>query len=143
MTTQITVTPVAEPITGAAPAKFRHLFRPGGSFNLLLAIQDDDNARAAIRLADELTVRGAVPSVLTATQLLQSASGPDAMLLFAEAALGEDFHSQHRMSLYDLVSAATGKAQDWRIESVAGDASVMIVEAAESQHSELIVMGIH
>jgi len=143
MTTPMTATPAAEPTIAAARAKFRHLFRPGGSFNLLLAIQDDDNARAAIRLADALTVRGAAPSVLTATQLLKSASGPDAMVLFAEAALGEDFHRQRHTSLNDLVSAATGKAQDWPIESVEGDASVRIIEAAESQHSELIVMGIH
>jgi nucleotide-binding universal stress UspA family protein len=143
MTTQITGTPVAEPTTAAAPTKFRQLFRPGASFNLLLAIQDDDNAPAAIRLADALTVRGAVPSVLTATQLLKSASGPDAMVSFAEASFGEDFHHQRHLSLYDLVSAATGKPQEWPVKSVEGDASVSIAEEANSQQSELIVMGIH
>ena len=143
MTTQISVTTLAESTTASATDRFRHLFRPGGSFNLLLAIQDDDNARAAIRLADALTGRGAVPSVLTATRLLKAAHGPDAMLSFAEAALGEDFHHQRHLSLYDLVSEATGKPQEWPVKSVEGDASVRIVEEAESQQSELIVMGIH
>jgi nucleotide-binding universal stress UspA family protein len=65
------------------------------------------------------------------------------MVAFAEAALGQDFHHQRHLSLYDLVSAATGKPQEWPVKSVEGDASVRIVEEAESQHSELIVMGIH
>jgi len=143
MTTQIAQTEAARSITAAGPTGFRHLFCPGTSFNLLLAIEEDDNARAAIRVADELTVRGAVPSVITATHRLKPASGPDAMVLYAEAALGEDFHRQRCLSFHDLISAATGKDQDWPIRSVVGDASIRIVEEAESQHSELIVMGIH
>lgn len=143
MTTQTTQTPARGLVTAAVTSRFRHLFRPGIPYNLLLAIEDDDNARTAIRVADELGARGAVPSVITATELLKPASGPDAMVEYAEAALGEDFHRNRCLSFYDLISAATGKGQDWPIKSVVGDASIRIVGEAASQHSELIVMGIH
>ena len=144
MTTQTAETSSAEQKTSSVARGFRHLFRPGTSFKVLLAIENDDNARAAIRVAAALMVRGAVPSVISAAELMMPAPGtPDAMMFFAEAALGEDFHDERRRSLFALIAAATGKDQNWPIKSVVGDPALTIVDEAEAQNSELLVMGIH
>jgi hypothetical protein len=45
MTTQIAETPTAATATASAQNGFRHLFRSGTSFKLLLAIENDDNAK--------------------------------------------------------------------------------------------------
>ncbi len=65
------------------------------------------------------------------------------MMFLAESALGEDFHDQRRSSLFALIAAATGKNQNWPIKSVVGDSAFTIVDEAEAQNSELLVMGIH
>jgi nucleotide-binding universal stress UspA family protein len=144
MTTQTVQTETREAETAGAATGFRHLFRPGTSFKLLLAIENDDNARTAIRVAEALTARGAVPSVISAVEIMVPAPGtPDSMVFYAEAALGEDFHYHRRRSLQALIAAATGRDQDWAIASVVGDAALCIATEAEAQHSELIVMGIH
>jgi nucleotide-binding universal stress UspA family protein len=144
MTTQTTETSTAAPATASARKGFRHLFRPGTSFKLLLAIENDDNARPAIRAADALTARGAVPSVISAAEIMVPVAGtPDSMVFYTEAILGEDFHYHRRRSLQSLIATATGSDQDWPITSVAGDPAHCIGEEAEAQHSELIVMGIH
>ena len=145
MTTQTAETPAATKSRTSPVARgFRHLFQSGTSFKVLLAIENDDNARAAIRVTDALTVRGAVPSVISATELMMSAPGtPDSMLLLAESALGEDFHDERRRSLFALIAAATGKNQNWPIKSVVGDAALTIVDEAEAENCELLVMGIH
>jgi nucleotide-binding universal stress UspA family protein len=144
MTTQTAETPAAESRTSPVGRGFRHLFRPGTSFKVLLAIENDDNARAAIRVTDALTVRGAVPSVISAAELMTPAPGtPDSMVFFAEAALGEDFHDERRRSLLALIAAATGKNQNWPIKCVVGDPALTIVDEAEAQDSELLVIGIH
>lgn len=144
MTTQTAETPAAKSRTSPGARGFRHLFRPATSFKILLAIENDDNARAAIRVTDALTLRGAVPSVISATELMMSAPGtPDSMMFLAESALGEDFHDQRRSSLFALIAAATGKNQNWPIKSVVGDSAFTIVDEAEAQNSELLVMGIH
>ena len=144
MTTQTAETSGAEQKTSSVARGFRHLFRPGTSFKVLLAIENDDNARAAIRVTDALTVRGAVPSVISAAELMTPAPGtPDSMMFFAEAALGEDFHDERRRSLFALIAAATGKNQNWPIKSVVGDPPRTIVDEVEAQNSDLLVMGIH
>ena len=144
MTTQIAETAGAEQETFSVARGFRQLFRPGTYFKVLLAIENDDNARAAIRVTHALTARGAVPSVISATELMTPTPGtPDSMMFFAEAALGEDFHDERRRSLLALIAAATGKNQNWPIKSVVGEPARTIVEEAESQNSELLVMGIH
>ncbi len=135
--------PTTESRPAAAARGFRHLFRPGTSFQLLLAIENDDNARTAIRVADVLTARGATPSVISAAELMMPSSGPDSAESSTEASLGEDFHYHRRRSLHALVAAATGRDQDWPITSVVGDAALCIANEAEARHSELIVMGIH
>jgi nucleotide-binding universal stress UspA family protein len=144
VTTRTAQAPATESRPATAAGGFRHLFRPGTSFKLLLAIENDDNARTAIRVADVLTSRGATPNVISAAEPMVPASGsPDAMGSSTETALGEDFHYHRRRSLQALITAATGRDQDWPITSIVGDAAVCIANEAEAQHSELIVMGIH
>jgi nucleotide-binding universal stress UspA family protein len=144
VTTRKAQTPVAASRPAAVASGFRHLFRPGTSFKLLLAIENDDNARTAIRVAAALTARGATPSVVSAAEFMIPAPGiPDSMASHTEAPLGEDFHYHRRRSLQALIATTTGGDQDWPIASVVGDAALCIAQEAETQHSELIVLGIH
>jgi len=144
MTTQTAETPAAELKPSPVARGFRHLFRPGGSFNLLLAIENDDNARAAIRVTDALTARGAMPSVIRATEVMVPVAGtPDSMVFYAEAVLGEDFHQAQEENLRALIESTTGRAQPWSVKSVIGDPAVCITEEAEAQNAALLVMGIH
>lgn len=144
MTTQTAEAPAAAPTKSPGKRGFRHLFRPGTSFNLLLAIENDDNARAAIRVTDAMTARGAVPSVIRATEVMVPVAGtPDSMMLYAEAVLGEDFHEAQVHSLRALIENTLGRAPMWPIRSVTGDPALCITEEAGAQNSELLVMGIH
>ncbi len=142
-------TPLAEKRSvksGTAPVirGFRQLFRPGTTFKLLLAIENDDNARAAIRVTHALTARGAIPSVVTATEMMIPTPGtPNSMMMYAEAALGEDFHEEKRRDLRALIAGTVGKAQGWAVTSVIGDPALVIVEELKVQSSELVVVGIH
>lgn len=144
MTTQTAAPPVATAKGPASKKGFRHLFRPDTPFKLLLAIENDDNARAVIQIADLLTARGAVPSVISAAEIMMPVpETPNSMVYFAEQALGEDFHYNRRRSLQALIAGATGGDKDWPIASVVGPPSGCIVEEADIEGSELIVMGIH
>jgi len=144
MTTQTAEARRAEPKASPAKRGFRHLFRPGTSFNLLLAIENDDNARAAIHVTDAMTARGAAPAVIRATEVMVPVAGtPDSMLFYAEAVLGEDFHEAQVHSLRALIKSTLGRAQPWPIKSVTGDPALCITEEAEAQNAELLVMGIH
>ena len=144
MPTPTVETPVAEPKPSPVAHEARHLFRPGVSFNLLLAIENDDNARAAIRVTDALTARGAVPSVIHATELMAPVAGtPNSMLFFAEAVLGEQFHQGMARSLRALISATTGRARPWAVHSVTGEPSFCITQEAREKNCDLLVIGIH
>lgn len=144
MTTQTADTPAAELKPSQAARGFRHLFRPSTSFKLLLAIENDDNAGAAIRVTDALTARGATPSVVRATEVMVPVAGtPDSMVFYAEAVLGQDFHQAQEHSLRALIESATRRAQPWSVKSVIGDPALCIMEEAEAQNAELLVMGIH
>ena len=144
MTTQTAEAPAAAPTKSPGKRGFRHLFRPGTSFNLLLAIENDDNARAAIRVADAMTARGAVPTVVRATELMVPVAGtPDSMVFYAEAVLGEEFHDAQVHSLRALIDGTLGHARQWPIKSLTGDPALCITEEAEAQNAELLVMGIH
>lgn len=124
--------------------RFRSLFLPNEPFNLLLAIQNDDNAPAAIRLTEALTTRGAVPNVVSAVELMMPTTGtPDSMMFYAEAALDENFHAGRRRSLLALIAATTGKSRDWPVRSLVRDSALAIVEEVEARNSQLVVMGIH
>jgi nucleotide-binding universal stress UspA family protein len=144
MTTETVETPVAELKPLPVVHEVRHLFRPGTSFKLLLAIENDDNARAAIRVTDALIARGAVPRVIHATELMTPVTGtPDSMMFFAEAVLGEEFHEGLARSLRELISSTIGRVQPWPVQSVTGEPSFCITQEAQAQNSELLVMGIH
>jgi nucleotide-binding universal stress UspA family protein len=144
MTTQTAETPTAVPAASSPPKGFRQLFRSGNSFKLLLAIENDDNARTAIAIVDALAARGGIPSVVSAVELTVPMAGtPDSMVFYTEAVLGEEFHYNRRRSLQALIASATGKDQDWPIASVIGDPALCIIEQQETQHGDLIVMGIH
>lgn len=144
MTTQTLTAPDSGKNTCSEPGRFRGLFRPGSSFRLLLAIENDDNARTAICVADALTARGAVPRVISVAEIMVPApETPNSMVFFAEAALGEDFHYERRRSLSALIARATGQNQDWAITSVVGAAVPSIIYDAENPGCDLIVMGIH
>jgi nucleotide-binding universal stress UspA family protein len=144
MTTETVETPVAELKPLPVVHEVRHLFRPGTSFKLLLAIENDDNARAAIRVTDALIARGAVPSVIHATELMTPVAGtPDSMMFFAEAVLGEEFHEGLARSLRDLISSTIGRAQPWPVKSVTGEPSFCITQEVQAENSELLVIGIH
>ncbi len=143
MTIHTAETPVAKSRTSPARPGFRHLFRPGTSFNLLLAIENDDNAPAAIRLTDALIARGAVPSVVRATELMVPVAGtPDSMMFYANAVLDEEFHQAQAHSLRELIDSTVGDRQ-WPVRSLTGDPATCICEEAEAESSELLVMGIH
>ncbi len=144
MTARTAEMPVVKPESPAIAHGFRRLFRPGNSFNLLLAIENDDNARVAIRVTDALTARGARPAVIRATEVMVPVAGtPDSMMLYAEAVLGEDFHEAQVNSLRALVETSLGHPHSWPIRSVSGDPALCITEEAKAQSSQLVVMGIH
>jgi nucleotide-binding universal stress UspA family protein len=143
MTTHTAETPVAKSGTSPSGRGFRHLFRPGTSFKLLLAIENDDNAPAAIRLTDALIARGAVPSVVRATELMVPVAGtPDSMMFYANAVLDEEFHEAQAHSLRELIKSTVGERQ-WPVRSLTGDPAYCITDEAEAESSDLLVMGIH
>jgi nucleotide-binding universal stress UspA family protein len=142
MTTDRSIS-VADPWADASPGEFRELFRPGRSFPLLLAIESDDNAPAAIRVAEALVAKGALPRVITATELLPASGSPEAMLILAETALGDDFHSGRRSRLQTVIARTVGRPPNWPIKSVVGDAAQSILREAEGTPTRLIVMGVH
>lgn len=122
----------------------RRLFRSGSTFNLLLAIENDDNAGAAIRVTDALTARGAVPTVIHATELMAPVAGtPESMLFFAEAVLGEAFHEGMAHSLGALISSTIGRQVEWPIVSLNGEPTFSITQEARARKSDLLVIGIH
>lgn len=144
MTTNTAEAPITKSEPSSMVRRVRHLFRPGATFNLLLAIENDDNARAAIRVTDALTERGAVPTVIHATELMTPVAGtPDSMMFFAEAVLGEEFHEGLARSLGTLISSTTGRAQTWPVLSVTGEPAFCITQEAAARDSDLVVMGIH
>jgi nucleotide-binding universal stress UspA family protein len=134
-------TSVAEPAT--APGPFRDLFRSGRPFPLLLALETDDVAPAAIRVTEAVAARGAVPRVITATEMLAASGSPETMLVLAETALGENFHAGRRARLEALIADTLRKSPDWPVLSVAGNAAGSILHESELGPTELIVMGVH
>jgi nucleotide-binding universal stress UspA family protein len=144
MTTSTTEAPIATLELSPVVRGVRHLFRSGSTFNVLLAIENDDNARAAIRLTDALAARGAVPTVIHATELMAPVSGtPDSMLFFAEAVLGEEFHQGLSRSLRTLISSTIGRAPTWPVLSVTGEPATCIAQEAQASDADLLVIGIH
>ena len=144
MTNETLITPDIHKSAVTIPGKFRRLFRRGEPFRLLLAIENDDNARPAICIANALTARGAVPRVISVAEIMVPApETPNSMVFFAEATLGEDFHNVRRQSLATLIAEVTGQQKDWPITSVVGSTVPSIMYDADDPGCDLLVMGIH
>ena len=140
---QSTLTPPA-----AAPRvkSYRHLFVPGVSYKLLLAIDNDDNAPAAIRATAALEHRGAEPNVLRTVELMTPVAGGgvgDATLVYTEAVLGEEFYEDQERIIKNTIRDLLGKEPPWSVRAVVGDPPSTIVYEAEERGAELLVMGIH
>jgi nucleotide-binding universal stress UspA family protein len=104
----------------------------------------DDNGRAAIRVADALTSRGAIPSVIHAVEMMASPpEGLDPMVSLTETVLGEEFHEGQVRALRALISTTIGRDRPWPVRSVTGDPALCIIAEAASERSELLVIGIH
>ena len=123
-------------------ADFQHLCS-GEPFKLLLAIENDNNALAAIRLTDELTALGAMPTVINVTRSLRPPLTSPSAKSYADTIFGESFHDNRCRLLDDLISNAVGERKEWPTESVIGDPAEKILAAAASEKAELIVMGIN
>jgi nucleotide-binding universal stress UspA family protein len=122
------------------------LFAPGVSYNLLLAIDNDDNAPAAVRVTAALTHRGADASVLRAIELMTPVVGgaaPDAALTYAQAVLGEEFYKDQERIIRNAIRDILGKEPPWPVRAILGDPPATIVFEAEQLNAELLVMGIH
>jgi nucleotide-binding universal stress UspA family protein len=124
------------------PSDF-HYLASGQPFNLLLAIENDNNALVAIQVANELTLRGAMPRVVNVTRSLSAPYASPSAQSYVDEILGEDFRSNRCRLLHDLISDAVGESRDWPVESVIGDPATRILEAAASDDAELIVIGIN
>ena len=130
------------PTAATLPTGFHHLCT-GEPFNLLLAIENDNNALAAIRVTSELTKRGAIPRVINVTRPPRHPLTSPSALSYANAILGENFHDNRCRLLDDLISNAVGEGKDWPSKSVIGDPAERIIQEAVSENAELIVMGIN
>lgn len=128
-------------VMASGVGSFRHLFVQDVSYKLLLAIDNDDIAPAAVRIADALAVRGAVPSVLLALELMTSVS--DTTILYAQAALGADFYAEQERAIASTVRTVLGADRGWPFKRVVGDPPSIIINEAEAHHAELLVIGIH
>ena len=92
MITETTSTPAVRASAGV----YRHVFVPSQAYKLLLAIDNDDNAPAAIRITAALQHRGAEPRVLRALELMTPVAGgnaADTVMLYSQAALGPEFYA--------------------------------------------------
>ncbi len=127
-------------------ASSRRLFVPGVPYKLLLAIDNDDNATAAIQVTAALSHRGAEPTVLRTLELMTPVPGgnaADTTFLYAQAALGDEFSQQQENIVSYMIRETLGSACDWPIKSIVGEPAASIVYAAEQEQADLLVMGIH
>lgn len=140
----MTATNSAAESVAAHPANFRHLFVPGAAYKMLLAIENDDNAPAAIRVADALAARGAVPNVLRSLELMTPVAGPsEATILYAQAALGPEYYEEQERNIAETIKTTLGGARPWPVRSQVGDPASSIVFEGEESDAELILIGIH
>jgi len=124
----------------------RRLFVPGVGYKLLLAIDNDDNATAAIEFTAALAHRGAEPTVLRTLELLTPVPGgnaADTTMLYAQAALGTEFYQQQENIISYIVRETLGSEPPWPVKSVVGDPPSTIIYEAEVEEADLLVMGIH
>ncbi len=117
---------------------YRRIFSQGFHYPLLLALENDDSAAAAIRITAALSWRGAEPTVIRVAEF----PPPDGEIRVGGTSDAE-MHLIHRRDARALVSKFTGSTQSWPVESVSGNPAFSIVESVWKHHAKLIVMGIH
>lgn len=144
MSNVLTEKPATRKATRIATAPFRRILSRDYHYPLLLALRDDDNAAAAIRITNALAERGAEPSVIEVTeQMLPLAGSPNAMVEFAGQVMGEEYHHDREKLLQSIVAKCCGRSQQWPVRNVCGDPAGSILEEARSRSAQLIVLGIH
>lgn len=120
------------------------LFRSPRPFNLLVAVENDSEAPAAIRFASALVARGARPSVFRALQVMAPPLGSDdAVVLYEHAILGRDLHVVMESSIRELVEHTLGHKTEWPVRTMSGNPAECILDEALSMKARAIVMGIH
>ncbi|HZE07805.1 MAG TPA: universal stress protein [Gemmatimonadaceae bacterium] len=125
---------------------YRHLFVPDVSYKLLLAIDNDDNAPAALRITAALALRGAHPTVLRTLELMApvpGATAADTSFVYAQAVLGEEFYRDQEKIIRRKIRNILGKEPHWPIKAVPGGPASTIVYEAEQYNADLLLMGIH
>ena len=131
---------------GLTKESYRHLFVPYASYKLLLAIDNDDNAPAAIRITAALSHRGANTTVLRTVPLMAPVStgtAADATFLYTQAALSEEFYEAQERVINNTIRNILGRQPAWPVITVIGEPGSTIVSEAEECDAELLVMGIH
>src|SRR6476619_5756099 len=132
--TNLAYNPIADVLPVASAATFRRLFRKNVSYNLLLAIENDDNAPAAIRITDALATRGAVPSVVRTAEIMATIATPgDAGMVYTAVALGPEFQEAQKHELASIIRDTLNGDRDWPLLGLVGDAASTIVFDAEER----------
>lgn len=134
------------PVSVLTAVSYRRLFEPGVSYRLLLAVGNDDNAAAAIRITAALAHRGANPTVLRSLELMAPVStgtAADTALLYTHAALSEEFYEAQERVIKERIRSILGRQPAWPVITIVGDPPSTIVSEAEESGAELLVMGIH
>jgi nucleotide-binding universal stress UspA family protein len=110
----------------------------------MLAIDNDDNARAGILLTDGLAARGAIPSVIRTVEVMSPTVGsPDSMVFYANAVLGEDFFESQQQIIVSTIESMLGSDRKWPVKTAVGEPATTIVSEAEAYGADLLVMGVH
>ena len=141
-----TATTATPPTPLSAVKSYRQLFVPGVSYKLLLAIDNDDNAPAAIRVTAALAHRGAEPNVLRSLELMAPVPGAgaaDTTLTYAQAVLGEQFYEDQERIIRNRITEILGKEAPWPVSTIVGDPASTIAYEAEQSDADLLVIGIH
>ena len=129
---------VASPVEHIAPDA-------GAPFQLLLALDDDSVARAAVRVTASLAREcGAVPTVVKVIELglyLTPESLPE-LANAHELILAADTNHEYRDELLCRVATLAGHPVHWRAELDVGCDVRCIVHRAEAIGAQLIVMGL-
>lgn len=127
-------------------ATYRHLFVPFATYKLLLAIDNDDNAAAAIRITAALSHRGANPTVLRTLELMTpvaTGTAADTTFLYTQTALSEEFCEAQARFIKNTIRNILGRQPAWPVITAMGDPASTIASEAEACNAELLVMGIH
>lgn len=123
---------------------FRDVFARGATYKLMLAIDNDDNAPAALRVVDVLAQRGAIPSVLRTLELMSPVVGsPDSMIFYANAMLDPEFYDAQSRIIGTTIRKVLGGDRKWPIKTAVGEPSSTILAEALAYDADLLVMGIH